>query len=188
MPGHSITVVIANSQYRSIPPFDSAQGEENFMPSEDEASIRNFYAELFELCGGVQEMRGYPEHRPFLHIISAQACQAVRLESLGVFCVLPVIGMMRLLALAAVRVDELAATGVNKECNSFQLVGVQVLSQSIDVRRDQHAEDVDVLVLYRDGRPAPGFEAVVAKQAGRQVDIPDNHVRQDYVAGVLGPF
>ena len=40
-------------------------------------SIRNFYAELFELSTGVEEMRGDPEYGPFFHIISAQACQVV---------------------------------------------------------------------------------------------------------------
>jgi len=102
--------------------------------------------------------------------------------------VLPVIGMIGLLTLASVWVDELAATAIHQDSDFFQLIGVQVLSQPIDVRRYQHTENVDVLVLDGDGRPATSLEAVVAKPAGRHVDIPDNHIRQDNVAGMLGPF
>ena len=125
---------------------------------------------------GVEEVGGDPEDGPVFDVIAADGGRPLRLDEAYESAVLGIVRMHRLFALASVRIDKLAATAIHQDGELLQFVVVQILTEFVNVGRDENTEYVDVLVLNGDGGPAACFEAVVAKPAGRHVDIPNYHI------------
>ena len=121
-------------------------------------------------------MSGNPEDGPVFDVVATDRRRTFRFDPANEPTVLSIVRMHRLFALASIGIDKLAAIAIHQDCELLQFVVVQILTEFVNVGRDENTEYVDVLVLNGDGGPAACFEAVVAKPAGRHVDIPNYHI------------